>query len=497
MTFAETEVQTNRMARVLATHGVRHGDRVAVMMPNSLDFPVCWLAILKVGAVMVPVNIRYKENDLRHTLTDSGAKTAVAGAEEAKKIAAVKDNCPALEETITLEEPSPSIDGVACVASEIRDAEESWGIDHLSLRYLANIQYTSGTTGFSKGCMLTHDYWLRLGMLAGSQGDLGEDDVALTAQPFYYMDPQWNSVMCMIAGIPLVILPRFSASTFWQSVKENDVTFFYLLGTMPVYLLKQPPDPEVEKNHRMRLVVCSGIVPQLHATFEERWNVPWREAFGMTETGVDLMVPFEDDASVGSGAMGKPVATKEARVIDVEGNELPAGKVGQLTVKGKPMMDGYWNRPEATAETIRDGWLHTGDLVTRDEKGYFHMVGRLKDMIRRSGENISAAEVESVLCEHPKVGAAACVPVPDELRGEEVKAFIQLQNGETGETAPPSELIAFAGEKLADFKLPRYIEYVDSFPLTPSERIAKPVLMEQKSNQLSGCYDAESGTWRD
>ncbi len=430
MTFAETEVQTNRMARVLATHGVRHGDRVAVMMPNSLDFPVCWLAILKVGAVMVPVNIRYKETDLRHTLTDSGAKTAVAGAEEAKKIAAVKDNCPALEETITLEEPSPSIDGVACVTSEIRDAEESWDIDHLSLRYLANIQYTSGTTGFSKGCMLTHDYWLRLGMLAGSQGDLGEDDVALTAQPFYYMDPQWNSVMCMIAGIPLVILPRFSASTFWQSVKENDVTFFYLLGTMPVYLLKQPPDPEVEKNHRMRLVVCSGIVPQLHATFEERWNVPWREAFGMTET-------------------------------------------------------------------IRDGWLHTGDLVTRDEKGYFHMVGRLKDMIRRSGENISAAEVESVLCEHPKVGAAACVPVPDELRGEEVKAFIQLQNCETGETAPPSELIAFAGEKLADFKLPRYIEYVDSFPLTPSERIAKPVLMEQKSNQLSGCYDAESGTWRD
>lgn len=493
-TFSQIEARTNQLANVLVNRGVRKGDRVALMMPNGIDFPTCWLAILKIGAVMVPINIQYQEADLTLILSDSGASLALAGEEQIEKLINVEDNCPHLLEVAVLGGKVVP-DGVSNLSDEMESASTYFDLGDASRNDLANIQYTSGTTGFPKGCMLTHDYWMLLGKWAAENGGIGADDVVLTAQPFTYMDPQWNTIMCIIAGIPLVILPRFSASTFWKSVKENNVTFFYLLGTMPVYLLKQPQNPEFEKGHKVRRVACSGIVPQLHKTFEERWNVPWREAYGMTETGVDLYVPFEDTDCVGSGAMGKPVATKEARVVDKDGNDVPDGEAGELIVRGKPMMRGYWNNPGATEKTIRDGWLHTGDLAHKDEKGYFHLVGRLKDMIRRSGENISAAEVEAVLCEHPEIQVAACVPVADELRGEEVKAFIQPQDGSPESMLDPQEIIDFAAARLAAFKVPRFVEFIDEFPFTPSERIAKHKLLEQKRDQRKGAYDSASGNW--
>ncbi|HEX4934659.1 MAG TPA: AMP-binding protein, partial [Gemmatimonadaceae bacterium] len=336
------------------------------------------------------------------------------------------------------------------------------------------------------------EYWLRLSERSARFAGVTLDDVALTAQPFYYMDPQWNVGMCLVAGCPLVILPRFSASTFWRSVQETGTTFFYVLGTMPVFLLKQPPDPTVERGHRVRFVSCSGIVPALHAEFEARWGVPWREAFGMTETGVDLFVPVEDTACVGSGAAGRPVEGEEACVVDPAGHPLGDGEVGELCVRGSGMMLGYWNNPAATAERIRDGWLHTGDLAWRDEQGYYHIVGRLKDMIRRTGENISAVEVEGVLAQHPAVRGVAVVPVADELRGEEVKAFVQLQPGH--EETPPQALVDFARANLAAFKVPRFIEYVDDLPRTPSEKVAKHVLLARTGDQRRGAWDATTGT---
>jgi crotonobetaine/carnitine-CoA ligase len=361
---------------------------------------------------------------------------------------------------------------------------------------LLNIQYTSGTTGFPKGCMLTHDYWLLLGQTAAHFMKMQARDVDLTAQPFYYMDPQWNTVACLMAGATLVIIERFSASRFWSTVHRHGVTVLYMLGTMPFFLLKQDENPALERAHRLRMIACSGIVPDFHREFERRWNVPWREAFGMTETGVDLVVPLDDIASVGSGAMSAPVPTKQARVVDSDGQTLPDGEIGELVVSGKPMMQGYWNELDITAQTIRDGWLHTGDLVYRDERGYFHWVGRLKDMIRRSGENIATAEVESVLIEHPAVQAAAVIAVPDALRGEEVKAYIILKTGENQESVPPHSLHAFAAQKLAAFKLPRYIEYVDHLPLTPSERVAKHLLIAAKPDLRTDSYDLLEQRWR-
>jgi crotonobetaine/carnitine-CoA ligase len=299
----------------------------------------------------------------------------------------------------------------------------------------------------------------------------------------------------MMGGIPLVIMPKFSVSEFWPTVIEHKVTFFYMLGVMPNLLLKREPD-ELEKNHHVRIVICSGIVPQLHKTIENRFNCPWREAYGLTEAGMDFLVPIEDTQRVGSGAVGKSInPNKQARIVDRKGNEVPDGESGELILRGAPMMLGYWKKPDATAEMFRNGWCHTGDLAYKDEKGYLHLVGRIKEMVRRGAENISTSEVEGVLAEHDKIVLSAIVPVPDSIRGEEVKAYLVLKKGETRETVPPQEIIEFAKSKLARFKVPRYIEYVDDLPRTPSERVEKHKLIKAKEDLRLDSYDAEKDIW--
>ncbi|MEV0585548.1 AMP-binding protein [Nonomuraea sp. NPDC050310] len=470
-TVAEVDRRTDRLAALLRERGVAPGDRVAVMMPNGIGFPVAWLALAKLGAVMVPVNIAYRRADLAHVINDSGASLALAGNAEAAEALIETGIEVGLLDHADAGRARCQVRGVFDASATSQDpAAEPFEMADVGPDDLVNLQYTSGTTGFPKGCMLTHGYWLRLAELAAAVAGTREGDVDLTAQPFSYMDPQWNTVLCLMTGIPLVILPRFSATTFWRSVREHRVTFFYLLGTMPVYLLKQPEDP-LDRTHDVRLVLCSGIDPGLHAVLEERWGAPWREAYGSTETGVDLAVPREDAGCVGSGSVGLPVRGKEVKIVD-----------GELLVRGEPMMLGYWNAPEATAEKIRNRWLHTGDLAWQDERGHLHLAGRRKDMIRRSGENIAAAEVETVLARHPAVRAAAVVPIPDELRGEEVKAFVQVSRA-----VPPEELVAFVRERLAAFKVPRYIEFVAELPMTPSERVAKHLLPTGRRDE----YDAE------
>ncbi len=493
ISFAEADRRVNRLANALRGLGIGKGERVAVMLPNGVDFPVCWLAIGKLGAVMVPTNTAYQERDLTYILADSGASFILLHEDYFPRLQAVRASLPALREVIVVGSAPPETHSFVEL---IDSASDVFTIENVEAGGLLNIQYTSGTTGFPKGCMLTHDYWLLLGQTAAQFMHIQPGDVDLTAQPFYYMDPQWNTVACLIGGIPLVIMERFSVSRFWPTIHEYGVTILYLLGTMPFFLMKADENPDLEQQHKLRMIACSGIVPNFHAEFERRWNVPWREAFGMTESGVDLAVPFEDAASVGSGAMGRPVPTKQAQAVDPDGNPVPDGDIGELVVRGQPMMLGYWNKPEQTAETLRDGWLHTGDLVYRDERGYFHWVGRLKDMVRRSGENISSAEVESVLIEHAAVKAVAVVPVPDPLRCEEVKAYIILRPGFTPESAPPPTLVEFAARRLAKFKLPRYLEYVESLPLTPSERVAKHALVAAKPDLRAGSFDLLENVWR-
>jgi acyl-CoA synthetase (AMP-forming)/AMP-acid ligase II len=461
LTFAQVDEETDRLAMALAATGVRPGDRVAIMMDNVPGWPLSWLAILKAGAVTVPVNAAYRAADLGHVLSDSGAVATLTTADKLPHIPGTVHTLDTLAGTpgpagsTTLGEISPSADDVA------------------------NFQYTSGTTGFPKACMLTHSYWLRTAQVVADQVGTRDDDVMLIAQPYSYMDPQWTTLLCLIGGIPQVVLPRFSASGFWPAAREHGATLTYVLGTMPLLLFKQPPSP-LDRRNRMRLVLCSGIAPRLHRAFEERWGAPWRELYGSTESGPDLLSAPEDTDHVGTGSMGLPPPGKEV-TLDEE--------TGEILVRGVPMMKGYWNHPEATAEAFRGGWYHTGDLGVRTPAGHIRHAGRLTDMVRRGGENISCAEVERVLGEHPAVLNAALVPIPDELFGELPKAFIQLRPGhEPGEETAGS-VVGHARARLAKFKIPAYVEFVDGFSLTPSARIEKRHLM--RPDQRAGAIHVE------
>ncbi|PZG15128.1 CoA ligase [Nonomuraea aridisoli] len=448
VTFAEADARSDRLAGALADKGVRPGDRVAIMMDNVPGWPLTWLGVLKAGAVAVPVNVRYRAADLEHVLRDSGAVA-----------------------TVTTAEHAPHVPGTVHLFDALTDGSSP--TVHINPDDVANFQYTSGTTGFPKACMLTHDYWLRCARIVADQVGLRDDDVIMMAQAYSYMDPQWVTVLALVGGIPLVVLPRFSASGFWPAAREHGATLTYVLGTMPLLMHKQPPGPH-DRDHRMRLVLCSGIQPDLHRTFEERWGCPWRELYGSTESGPDLVMPVEAADTVGTGAMGLAPPGKEV-ILDED--------TGEILVRGVPMMKGYWNHPEATARAFAGGWYHTGDLGVRDVRGYIRHAGRIKDMVRRGGENISCAEVENVLAEHPAILSAALVPIPDDLFGELPKAFLQLRPGfpPTEETA--ASVVEHARERLARFKIPAYVEFVEEFSLTPSARIEKRHLLRPERDQ--------------
>lgn len=483
LTFADVHRRSSETAATLACLGVRSGDRVAVMLRNQPEFPLIWLALAKLGAALVPVNVNYRELDGSHVLAHSGARFAVTTAEFHGLLSDIA--------------PGTAIERVLDVAELTDEAPGALPAFRAVPENPANIQYTSGTTGAPKGCVLPNSYWTALARgLVTEFPALADDDVMLTAQPFHYIDPQWNVAAGLASGATLVVLDSFHPSTFWAKVREHEVTWFYCLGLMPTLLLRSA-ESSVDKQHKVRAISASAIPRDLHAELERRWGVPWYEAFGMTETGGDIRMSTTDhDATVGTGCLGTPVPGREVLIADERGAALPRGETGELLIRGVGLMHGYHDDPDATDRAFRGGWFHTGDLARMDECGRVYYVGRTKDMIRRSGENVSADEVERALMLHPAVRLAAVIAVPDEVRGEEVKAYVMLGDGHTAESLPPADLADFCAGKLAYFKVPRYWTYAESLPMTPSERVAKGELRGGGQDLRVGSYDRTDGTWR-
>ncbi|MGW4061953.1 ATP-dependent acyl-CoA ligase [Amycolatopsis sp. NPDC004747] len=470
-TFAEVDRESSRIAAALAERGIGPGDRVAVMLRNQPEFPLIWLAVAKIGAQLVPVNTNYQEFDGAHILRHSGAKLAVAAAEFTGLLGRIGLTEVITPDALTTEAEPPEFTPVPELP--------------------VNIQYTSGTTGAPKGCVLPNRYWTTLAVgLATDFPAVGEDDVILTAQPFHYIDPQWNVALGLAGGATLVVLDRFHPSTFWAKVREHGVTWFYCLGLMPTLLLRQEPSG-ADRDHRVRAICASAIPHDLHAELEARWGVPWYEAFGMTETGGDIrMTEADHDETVGTGCIGRPSRDREVLIAGDDGKPVPRGETGQLLIRGIGLMHGYLDDPDATAKAFENGWFHTGDLARMDAAGRVYYIGRTKDMIRRSGENVSADEVERALSLHPAVRLAAVVAVPDELRGEEIKAYVVCD----GDRPDPAELAAFCAGKLAYFKVPRFWAFADALPMTPSERVAKGEL-RKVADPRAGSWDAKAEAW--
>lgn len=461
--------ETESFAGYLSSR-IEPGDRVAVMMPNRAEFMVTWLAVAACRGILVALNPAARRHDAGHVLRDSSARLAVVDAAHAELFAELQPACPDLAEVIVAADGEPG--GLSAYTGPGLPGrpDEARGD-------LTNIFYTSGTTGPPKGCAVGHDYWVRFADLMAELFSITAADRMICCLQFFYNDPPWMLLLALRAGTSMVAMRRFSVSRYWRVVRDLDVTVLFGIASTASLLLKAPPSDD-DLRHKVRLSIQVGIPAPLHQDLVDRWGVPWVEAYGLTETGVIVSMPVgQAGQMIGSGSIGLPCPGADVRIVGPDGTEAADGQPGEIVVRAPGLMRGYLNKPDETAATFRGGWLHTGDLGRRDAGGYLYFAGRIKDVIRRAGENIAAAEVETVLRSHPGVLEVAVVPVPDDLLGEEVKVHVLLGTGQSPESVPPGELVAFSAERLARYKVPRYVEYrVEDFDRTPSMRVKKETL---------------------
>jgi len=482
--YAALRSTVARVAEGLATLGVGRGSHVGVMLRNVPEMPVTWLALARLGAVMVPVNVRSTGRELHYALTDSEASHLVLGAEFLPVFEAMPERLPALAGRVVVAGPCPDAflpwDSLAARGTESYRPPVEPGLDDL-----VNIQYTSGTTGLPKGCMLTQRYWLICAKSYADCDGLRYRNI-LAGNPFFYMTPQWLTLMAFLQRATLHVAPYRSLTRYVTWIQENAIDFCLF---PPDIHTARPPGPED---------VCSTMVrgnlyihrPQDHAAMERRFGFPLRTAFGMTEIGMGTFTPIEAAEMTGSGSCGLAAPFRECRIASPEGDALPPGTAGELQFRGPGLLLGYWRKPEATAAAFHGEWFRTGDLATMDERGFVTIVGRIKEMIRRAGENISATEVEAVLLGIPGVAEAAALPAPDPLRGEEVMACLRLQPGCTPADLPPERVVEQCRQGLAVFKLPRYVVYCeDPLPRSTSGKVQKPALLERMPELLARSWD--------
>ncbi|MGN6768176.1 MAG: class I adenylate-forming enzyme family protein, partial [Rhizobiaceae bacterium] len=336
-----------------------------------------------------------------------------------------------------------------------------------------------------KGCLLTQRYWLTCAK-AYSDCDGKSYSHILAGNPFFYMTPQWQLLMAFFQRATLHVASHRSLTHYMEWIRAYRIDFCLVPFDV---LTHRPPEPSDSVTTLIRGNIYIHA-KERHAEMEHRFNFPARTAFGMTEIGMGTFTPLEAAEMTGSGSCGIAGPFRECRIADSEGVSLRQGEAGELLVRGSGLFQGYFHKPEATAQAFHGDWFRTGDLAVQDEHGFVHIVGRLKEMIRRAGENISATEVEAVLLMMPEVQEAAAVPVPDELRGEEVKAYLVLRDGLDEKDLPPEKIIAHCERQLAVFKIPRYIEYrTRPLPRSTSGKVRKPDLLDEKADLREDSWD--------
>lgn len=461
LTYADAAAQVAALEHAYRRAGLAGGHRVALALDNRPEFFLHLLALNGLGASVVPVNAGMSLAELRWLLAHAEVSAAIALPEHAAHVQG------ALPEGATF-----AVAGAALPAP--RRAPSATADE-------AALMYTSGTTGAPKGCLLTNAYFLACGAHYAALGGYcalrpGLERLA-TPLPVTHMNALCVSFTAMLVGANcLVQLDRFHPSSWWRSIRASRATCFHYLGVMPAMLLAAPPVPDDDLSAQVRFAFGAGVDPRHHAAFEQRFGVPLIEAWAMTETGAGAWITAnEEPRHVGTRCFGRAPAGLEWRLVDEAGRAPPAGAPGELLVRragAAPramFFAGYYKDAAATEAAWADGWFHTGDAVRVAPDGAFHFVDRIKNVIRRSGENIAAVEVESVLQQHPAARACVVAAVPDELRGEEVCALV------LGEPRPElaAELQQHCLERLAYYKAPGWVAFVASIPQTASQKIAR------------------------
>jgi len=500
LTYADLHEQADRLASSLLARGVRKGCHVAIMLGNTPAFPITWIALGRIGAVMVPVNTSYTTDELDFVLRDSDAQYVVVEAGLLPKLRALPGLPPLLAAGRIIVHGQASAAGTDQPHADwdalVRDGRPGFVPPApVAPTDVLNLQYTSGTTGFPKGCLLTHDYWMIHAHNSARHRRTDEGGIhnVLVWAPFFYMDPMWQFLMTLALGGTAYIADRMSLSRFMSWLKDYQIHYCIF----PEPALSQYPESPADRELSLKYISIYGWTESARRDVQRRFAVTAREGYGMTEIGTGSLMPAWAHGMADVRSCGLPAAYRRFEIRNDDGTPTPDGEIGELWVRGRGIFLGYYKRPQANAESFDGPWFRTGDLFRRDANGYYYLVGRIKEMIKRAGENIAANEVEAVLRSMDAIEEAAVVPVPDPLRREEVKAYIKLRAGLTPADAPPDAVFEHCARHLAPFKVPRYLQYIeDDFPRTPSRKIAKKRLIAETADPFAGSYDRQQSSWR-
>ncbi len=466
LTYAGLDEASARLAALLAARGIGRGDRVGLMLPNVLAFPVLYYGILRGGAVVVPMNVMMKRREVAYFLEDSGARMLFASADTAPESTGGAEIADA--------------DAVLLSGGDLHDLlgghDPAAGYAPTEGEDTAVILYTSGTTGRPKGAELTHaNLDTNAEIVARTLTEVGPDDVVLGALPQFHSFGQTASLNASLrAAACLTMLPRFDPTAALEAIEGERVTVFQGVPTMYAAMLNHPERERFDASSLRSCMSGGAAMPvEVMRGFEQAFGCEIYEGYGLSETS-PVACSNRPGEQRKPGSIGLPIEGVEMMVVDGEDRELPPGEVGEIVIRGHNVMKGYWERPDATAEAIRDGWFHSGDLARRDDDGCFFIVDRKKDLIIRSGYNVYPREVEEVLYEHPAVLEAAVVGIPDEALGEEVAAAVVARPGHELSAEQVSEHVR---AQLAAYKYPRLVWFVDELPKGPTGKILKRELV--------------------
>ena len=473
--WSDAAAEVARLRTAYAAAGYGHGHRIGLLLENRPAFLFHWFALNALGASVVPINADMRSAELSYLIGHSEIGLAVTLPERATDLQAAAALADVAFETMGPDDAMPAAKTVAPRAAEPIGADTECAL-----------LYTSGTTGRPKGCILSNAYFVNAGewyaALDGVCSVRRDTERVMTPLPLTHMNAMACSTMVvLVAGGCLVQLDRFHPKSWLQSACESGATIVHYLGVMPAMLLSAPPSP-TDRDHAIRWGFGAGVDRKNHAPFEARFGFPLVEAWAMTETGVAACIMANREPRlVGESCFGRQESFVEIKLMDDQGNDAAVGTPGELLVRSagtdprRAFFSGYLKDEKATNEAWAGGWFHTGDLVRRDAEGNFFFVDRKKNVIRRSGENISAVEVESVLNQHPAVKSSAVAATPDAVRGDEVLACIVLREDadQTAKQQIAASIVDHALAQLAYYKAPGYIAFIDALPLTPSQKIQR------------------------
>ena len=461
LTYGALDASSAHIAGLLAEHGVGPGDRVGIMLPNVPYFPVIYYGVLRAGAVVVPMNVLLKRREVAFYLKDSGAKLLFAWHGFAEDAGSGAEDAGAECIIVAPGEFEQTV-GAASPNTEVAERDDA---------DTAVILYTSGTTGTPKGAELTHQNLRRNAEASRDLFSAGAEAVTLGALPLFHSFGQTCSMNAIVlAGGILTLIPRFDPEKALNIIERDHVNIFMGVPTMYGALLHFSGRERFDTS-TLKLCVSGGsaLPVELLRSFEQAFAAKILEGYGLSETSPVASFNHPERERK-PGSIGTPIAGVEMKVVDEHDDEVAQGEVGEIVIRGHNVMSGYWQRPDSTEETIRDGWFHSGDMARVDEDGYFFIVDRKKDLIIRGGYNVYPREVEEVLYEHPAVREAAVIGIPHDEYGEEIGAAITLKDGAE---ATADELREFVKEQVAAYKYPRYVWFVEELPKGPTGKILK------------------------